>query len=131
GDDLLNSVECILPRFNRVTASLVLEKIMGSDVLGGGETGQRVLVDPQVMTPNPAVPDEAWALFAELPAETLPRRHANPIKRLTSLAHALAADRLLPEAGRLAHERLHGVLNGLSAQYPEDLSKAQADVLTV
>lgn len=33
GDDLLNSVECILPRFNRATASLVLEKIMGSEVL--------------------------------------------------------------------------------------------------
>lgn len=132
GDDLLNSVECILPRFNRATASLVLEKIMGSEVLDGdGGTGQRVLVDPQLMTPNPAVPDEAWELFSELPAETLPRKHANPIKRLTSLAHALAADGLVPDAGRLAHERLHGVLNGLAAQYPKELGKAQDDVLTV
>ena len=132
GDDLLNSVECILPRFNRTTASLVLEKIMGSEVLDGdGGTGQRVLVDPQLMTPNPAVPDEVWEMFSELPAETLPRKHANPIKRLTSLAHALAADRLVPEAGRLSHERLHGVLNGLTAQYPKEFSKAQADVLMV
>lgn len=130
GDDLLNSVECILPRFNRATASLVLEKIMGSDVLDGG-TGQRVLVDPQLMTPNPNVPDEVWDLFAELPAETLPRKHANPIKRITSLAHALAADGLVSDAGRIAHERLHGVLNGLAAQYPRELGKAQDDVLTV
>jgi len=132
GDDLLNSVECILPRFNRATASLVLEKIMGSDVLDGdGGTGQRVLVEPQLMTPNPAVPDEVWELFADLPAETLPRKHANPIKRLTSLAHAFATDGLEPSAGALSHERLHGVLNGQAAQYPKELTKAKQDVLTV
>src|SRR5699024_7133689 len=118
GDDLLNSVECILPRFNRATASLVLEKIMGSDVLDPeGDTGKRVLIDPLLMTPNPAA---AW-----------PSKHANPIKRLTALAHALAADGLVPDAGQLAHERLHGVLDGLAAQYPKELSKAQEEVLTV
>lgn len=132
GDDLLNSVECILPRFNRATASLVLEKIMGSETSDSeNDTGQRVLIDPQLMTPNPVVPDEVWELFSELPAETLPRKHANPIKRLTSLAHALAADGLVLDAGRLAHERLHGVLNGLAAQYPHELQKARTDVLTV
>ena len=131
GDDLLNSVECILPRFNRTTASLVLEKIMGGDVSGGGGGGPRALVDPQLMTPNPAIPDEVWEIFTQLPAETLPRKHANPIKRLTSLAHALAADALLPHAGRLAHERLHGVLNGLGAQYVKELENATLDVLTV
>ncbi|MHA6694628.1 DEAD/DEAH box helicase [Homoserinimonas sp. A520] len=131
GDNLLNSVECILPRFNKATASLVLEKIMGNDLIGGSEAGQRVLIDPQLMTPNSGVPHEVWDLFTELPAETLPRKHANPIKRLTSLAHALAADRLVPEAGKIAHERLHGVLNGLAAQYPSELEKAKTDVLTV
>ena len=132
GDDLLNSVECILPRFNKATASLVLEKIMGSDLMDSdGDAGQRILIDPQLMTPNAAVPDEVWELFSSLPAETLPRKHANPIKRLTSLAHALAADRLVPDAGKLAHERLHGVLNGLAAQYSKDLAKAEEDVRTV
>ncbi|KAB1647456.1 type III restriction endonuclease subunit R [Pseudoclavibacter sp. CFCC 14310] len=131
GDDLLNSVECILPRFDRTTASRVLERIMGNDLTSGGDTGQRVLVDPQLMVPNPAVQDEVWELFQKLPAETLPRKHANPIKRVTNLAHALAADRLLADAGKLAHERLHGVLDGLSAQYARDLAKAVDDVLTV
>ena len=132
GDDVLNSVECILPRFNKATASRVLEQIMGNDLTETGTgTGQRVLIDPQLMTPNERVPDSVWALFAELPAETLPRKHANPLKRLTSLAHALAADGLVPEAGRIAHERLHGVLNGLSAQYREELEKAESDVRTV
>lgn len=131
GNDLLNSVECILPKFSKATASLVLEKIMGNDLAEGGDTGQRVLVDPQLMTPNDAVPDEVWEVFQSLPAETLPRKHANPIKRVTSLAHALAADGLVPDAGKIAHERLHGVLNGLAAQYAKDLAKAREDVLTV
>ncbi|MFJ5978404.1 DEAD/DEAH box helicase [Pseudarthrobacter oxydans] len=132
GDDVLNSVECILPRFNKATASRVLEQIMGNDLSETGTgTGQRVLIDPQLMRPNERVPDSVWALFAELPAETLPRKHANPMKRLTSLAHALAADGLVPEAGRIAHERLHGVLNGLSAQYRNELETAESDVRTV
>lgn len=131
GNDLLNSVECILPRFSRATASLVLEKILGNALLGDEESGQRVLINPELMTQNSAIPTEVWELFQTLPAETLPRKHANPIKRVTSLAHALASDRLLPDAGKLAHERLHGVLNGVSAQYARDLTKAVSDVLTV
>lgn len=132
GDDLLNSVECILPRFNKATASRVLEQILGTDLTETGmSTGQRVLVDPQLMAPNDRVPDSVWTLFTELPAETLPRKHANPIKRLTSLAHALATDGLVTEAGYIAHERLHGVLNGLAAQYPRELEKAVSDVLTI
>jgi type III restriction enzyme len=109
----------------------VIEKIMGNDLIGGGDTGQRVLINPKLMTPNAAVPDEVWTLFSALPAETLPRKHANPIKRVTSLAHALAADKLLSDAGKLAHERLHGVLNGVAAQYSTDMANAMEDVLTV
>lgn len=132
GDALLNSVECILPRFNKATASRVLEQIMGSDPSDTGTgTGQRVLINPQLMMPNDRVPDRVWSQFIELPAETLPRKHANPIKRVTSLAHALAADGLMSEAGRIAHARLHGVLNGLAAQYPTELRKAESSVLTV
>lgn len=131
GNNLLNSVECILPKFNKATASMVLEKIMGNDVLEGSDTGKRVLIDPELMTPNAVIPDEVWQLFGELPAETLPRKHANPIKRLTSLAHALATDGIVPDAGKAAHERLHGVLNGLAAQYSTDLAQSEKDVLSV
>ncbi|PWF27092.1 DEAD/DEAH box helicase [Ancrocorticia populi] len=131
GNSLLNSVECILPKFSKNTASLVLEKIMGSDQLTVGATDQRILVDPQLMVTNPAVPQTVWDLYQSLPSESLPRKHANPIKRTTSLAHALAADRLLPDAGKLAHAKLHGVLNGLSAQYARERDTAEHDVLTV
>lgn len=80
------------------------------------------------MMPTDAVPDEVWELFQSLSAETLPRKHAIPIKRVTSLAHALTADGLVPDAGNIARKRLHGVLNGLAAH---DLVKALEDMLTV
>lgn len=132
GDDLLNSVECILPRFDKKTASRVLEQLLGNDLAEEGSgTGQRILIDPELMTPNPAIPDAVWARFGDLPVETLPRKHANPIKRLTSLAHALAADAIVKEAGRVAHAKLHGVLDGVAAQFKSELAKAEGDVLTV
>ncbi|WP_238694353.1 hypothetical protein [Nocardioides daphniae] len=130
GNNVLNSVECILPRFDKANAVRVIERIMGGEA-GTPGTGSRVLVDPQVMMPNPNIADEVWQIFADLPTETLPRKHANPIKRLTSLAHALAMDKLVERAGRLAHNHLHNVLNGVAAQYAKDLETAVNDVLTV
>jgi len=132
GNDVLNSVECILPRFNKTHATGVIERIQGQAEAGdGGTTGQRILIDPVLMTQNSQLPVEVWQCFENMPAQTLPRKKANPIKRLTQLAHALAADGLIPGAGRHAHERLHGVLDGLSAQYKREFNAAIGDVLTV
>lgn len=131
GDDVLNSVECILPRFNKKNAHGVIERIHGQAESGdGGTTGQRVLVDPVLMTQNPQLPVEVWECFERMPAQTLPRKHANPIKRLTQFAQALATDGLVPDAGKIAHAKLHGVLNGLAAQYKTEFEAARQDVLT-
>ncbi len=132
GDDLLNSVECILPRFNKANAERVIERIHGQAEAGdGGTPGQRLLIDPVLMTPDPQAPAEVWECFEAMPAETLPRKHANPIKRLTQLAHALATDGLELDAGKTAHAKLHGVLDGLTAQYRKEFEAAREDVLMV
>lgn len=131
GNDLLNSVECILPRFDKKAATRVLERILGGDLGAGEEAGRRVLVDPVLMNANLEIAEEVWEKFLELPTETLPRKQSNPIKRLTALAHALAGDGLLSDAGKLAHERLHGVLDGVGAQYAKEVAKAEEDVRTV
>lgn len=131
GNDLLNSVECILPRFDKKAASRVLERILGGDLGSGEDGGRRILVDPTLMVANDAIANEVWEAFSELPTESLPRKQSNPIKRLTALAHALAGDGLLPGAGRLAHEKLHGALDGITAQYSKDIAKAEEDVRTV
>ena len=69
GNELLNSVECFLPRFDRKTATSVAEMLMrGSTSKGdaeaetgsGGGAGRRVLLDPFKLHRNPDVPMAVW-----------------------------------------------------------------------
>lgn len=132
GNDLLNSVECILPRFDKKTATRVLEQLMGgNDLETPADDGRRILIDPQLMLPNDSLAPEVWEVLDNLPSQSLPRRNANPSKRLTALAHALSADGLREDAGMEAHRELHGVLDGLAARYASDLAKAVDEILTV
>lgn len=141
GNDRLNSVACILPFFDRSTATLVARRLMNTDDVADGEGdsagetgggfGRRVLIDPQDMAPNSAIPDDVWTCFDSLPSQSLPKRGAKPINRLTALAQALANDALLPDAGKQAHRELHAVLDGLRARYREKINAAQQEVQTV
>ncbi len=131
GNDVLNSVECILPRFDRKTATQVLEQITGGTETGADGDGKRVLVDPALMLPNSTLSASVWDALDALPSQTLPRKNANPMKRLTALAHALAADELRKGAGDEAHHELHSVLDGLAARYASELAKATTEILTV
>ncbi|HEY5364438.1 MAG TPA: hypothetical protein VIJ49_09580, partial [Aestuariivirga sp.] len=80
---------------------------------------------------NPAVPEEVWTKLLSLPSQTLPKRQSRPVKRLTALAHELAADDLLPDAGKKAHAEMHKVLDGAQAQYAKEIQKARQSVLEV
>ena len=62
--------------------------------MSGGEDGEelpgrRVLINPQEMKPNPAIPEDVWDKLLSLPSQSLPKQQAKPVKRLTSLAHEL------------------------------------------
>jgi type III restriction enzyme len=61
----------------------------------------------------------------------LPKRQSRPVKRLTALAHELAADELQADAGKTAHAKLHVVLDGLRIQFEEQIRRARQSVLTV
>jgi hypothetical protein len=61
----------------------------------------------------------------------LPKRQSRPVKRLTALAHELAADGLLADAGKKAHAELHKVLDGAQDQYAQEIKKARQSVLEV
>src|SRR5699024_7127971 len=78
-----------------------------------------------------AIDEAVWEAFEDLPSQSLPRKNARPVKRLTALAHLLAHDGLLPEAGAEAHRYLHGVLAGLAAGYADDLNRAIEEIHTV
>ena len=132
GNDRLNSVDCLLPFFDKQSVEDVANALMtGGDEDGKALPGRRVLINPQEMTPNPAIPEAVWEKFISLPAQSLPKRNAKPVKRLTALAHELAVDGLLPGAGNLAHTEMHKVLDAARARYSEEIADARKAVLTV
>jgi type III restriction enzyme len=133
GNDRLNSVDCLLPFFDAKSVNAVADALMkgGGDGDDSALPGRRVLIDPKEMTPNPAVPEAVWEKLLSLPAQSLPQRAAKPVKRLTLLAHELAADGLLPDAGKKAHAELHKVLDAAQARYADEISAARKTVLTV
>lgn len=131
GNDRLNSVDCLLPRFDKKSVTEVVNALMS-----GGESGEdlpirRILINAREMKPNPAVPEEVWTKLLSLPSQTLPKRQSRPVKRLTALAHELAADDLLPDAGQKAHAEMHKVLDGAQAEYAKEIQKARQSVLEV
>lgn len=140
GNELLNSVDCFLPLFDRKTAVSVAEMLMkgstskdgdddGDDA--GGGPGRRVLFDPIPLEQNLAIEQAVWDLLETIPSVTIPRKDVKPIRRLTGLATALSKDSLVGKAVEQAHAHLHGVLDGRAVQYKAKVEKARDDVLTM
>jgi type III restriction enzyme len=138
GNDRLNSVECVLPHFDRQTASAIAEMLLGKKSEGddgsgdtGGGDGRRVLFAPVDMEVNSAIPDGVWTKFDELPSQTLPRKVAKPTKRLSALAQALARDRIRQNARKDAYSEMFGALDGLMARHEDKIADAVAQILEI
>ena len=130
GNDRLNSVDCLLPKFNVKTVNEVVDALMKGDDTLAAPSG-RVLVNPVEMRPNPAASQAVWDKFEALPSQTRPQRGAKPAKRLTALAHELASDDILPGAGKLAHAEMHKVMDAAQARYKAEIEKKRNAVMTV
>ena len=131
GNDRLNAVDCLLPFFDEQSVSEVAKALMSGGDGGDDLPGRRVLINPAEMKPNPAIAEAVWEKLVSLPSQTLPKRQARPVKRLTSLAHELAADGMLAEAGKLAHAEMHKVLEGTRARYKVEITASRQAVMTV
>lgn len=129
GNDRLNSVDCLLPFFDEKTVTAVVEAFMQ----GGGDIPPfgRILINPKEMKPNPVAQDMIWQKFVSLPSQTRPQRGAKPPIRLTALAHELAMDDLLSDAGQKAHAAMQSVLDSFIAARPEEFSRMRESVATV
>ena len=130
GDDRLNSVDCLLPKFDAKTVGQVVDALMKGDDNSSPPSG-RVLINPVEMEPDPAASQAVWEKFESLPSQTRPQRGAKPAKRLTALAHELAADDILPGAGKLAHAELHKVLDAVQKNYKAQIEAKRKAVMTV
>ncbi|MGV6874649.1 DEAD/DEAH box helicase [Pseudochelatococcus sp. B33] len=131
GNERLNSVDCLLPFFDEASVKDVAKALMSGGDGGDALPGRRVLINPVELKPNPAIPEAVWDKLLSLPSQSLPKRHARPVKRLTSLAHELAVDGLLDDAGKAAHAEMHKVLDGARARYKAEIETARKSVLTV
>lgn len=129
GNDRLNAVDCLLPKFNRRTVEEVVDALMKGDDLA--PPSGRILVDYVEVTPHPDASAAVWEAFEALPSQTRPQRGAKPAKRLTALAHELASDDILPRAGRLAHAEMHKALDAFQESQKELIDAKRKSVMTV
>jgi hypothetical protein len=131
GDDVLNSVDCILPYFDKSTATAVVSymtgQVEGLPPIGGG----RVLIEPRELKPNAKLDARVWSTFAQIPSQTIPRRGAKPITRLMAFAHALSTDGVRINALAQAHQKMHAMLDGLQKIYAEEFESAVQEILTL
>jgi hypothetical protein len=129
GNDRLNSVDCLLPKFDKETVDSVVKALRE----GGGDTPPtgRILINPKEMKPNPAALETVWEKFVSLPSQTRPQRGAKPAIGLTALAHELASDGLLPGAGGKAHAAMHKVLDDFIDERSEAFEEKRKSVMTV
>lgn len=133
GNDRLNAVDCMLPFFDKKSVEYVANSLM-HDSFNDGKSeiqGRRVLINPVTLGPNEKIAEDIWPVFSEIQSQILPQKIAKPIKRLTALAHELAQDALLSNAGKVAHAEMHKVLNAACARYSSEIEEARNDVLTV
>ncbi|WP_269617909.1 DEAD/DEAH box helicase [Zhongshania sp. BJYM1] len=130
GDDRLNAVECLLPKFDAKTVEQVVDSLKSGDETAATTAG-RILINPAEMAPNPAIPDAVWEAFEALPSQSRPQRNAKPAKRLTALAHELAADDILEGAGKKAHAVIHAALDKFQNDQKATIEAKRKAVLTV
>lgn len=129
GQDRLNAVDCLLPKFNRKTVEDVADALMKGD--DSAPPSGRILVDYVEVKPHPEASAAVWEAFEALPSQTRPQRGAKPAKRLTALAHELASDGILAGAGKLAHGVMHKALDAFQDSQKEKIEAKRKSVMTV
>ncbi|WP_237160485.1 type III restriction endonuclease subunit R [Mycolicibacter engbaekii] len=118
GDEVLNAVECILPFFDRTTAGKVVRYLTGQlEEMPGTAGTKKILIDGRELRPNPDIPEPVWSAWEKLPTQTLPKRGARPVKRLVTLAQALAMDGVHPGALSDAEREMHVILDTYAKRY--------------
>lgn len=129
GNDRLNAVDCLLPKFNKNTVKEVVDILMTGDDTAA--PSGRILVDYVEVKPHPDATTAVWEAFEALPSQTRPQHGAKPAKRLTALAHELASDDILPGAGKLAHNEIHKALDAFQDSQKEKIEAKRQSVMTV
>jgi len=131
-DLTLNTVTCLLPKFNHKTTEDVVTMLTGGKYNGPDEPeggGIDVLAGPTVILErNPQVRNEVFKIFGNLPSERKPDPEARPVDRLLKLAMQLAGDSINGDAIAQANERLLEKLDGIMAEHAKDVEKNVGEI---
>lgn len=133
GNERLNSVDCLLPFFDTKAVQSVADALMQGSVDEGDAKllGRKVLINSVEMLPNPDISNDIWEALESLMSQSLPKKEAKPIKRLTALAQEFSSDGLIPDAGKKAHSEMHKALDAAKARYADELETARVTVMEV
>lgn len=131
-DEMLNSVMCLLPRFNEERTTSVVKALTShafdGDGTGDGGDGMKVIrdaitvrwnVDPAGGAPDTDprkdtyVPKEVFDALAALPSETRPRTNAKPLYTVFDFAQFLSECGLQDDAVKKTTDELFTVLDTL------------------
>lgn len=129
----LNAASCYLPHFDKTTAKIVAEEIMGMREPRTGQRGAavaKVLLKPVTLTRNSEVPDDVFELIEGLPSLAKPAVAPRPIKRILTAAQAFAQDELVPDADKTAHNAMFEVLDAISAANADAVEAQAKEILT-
>ena len=132
-DDVLNSVTCLLPLFDRKALSSIKDELEGKGAEDGeNRVGPTVVRDPKVFERNPRVAPEVLAFIETLPSITIPGTSANPLRRAKNLVRLLADSvtgrALLKDADASLTKTLNAKFDGLAAEHADEVPANVADI---
>lgn len=127
GNEVLNSVLCILPLFDKRAATRVVSQINRD--IDGPDPLIRVIVEPETLLPIDN--DALWQVFTALPRVVAPKRSDKPISMLLNLGIEMERDKLLPGGKKKAEQELVAIVNGYMARFASQVTSHCDDILKV
>ncbi|MGD9997161.1 MAG: DEAD/DEAH box helicase [Ilumatobacteraceae bacterium] len=132
-DDFLNTVACYLPLFNRDALGSIKSELEGTGKGNGDHrVGSTVVRRGAIFERNKTVAADVFQGIITLPSVPAPDAYADPLRRAKELARLLTdtarGEALLPEAGALLTKALMFKLDGMAAQYAEQVDRNVIDL---
>lgn len=132
-DDVLNSVACYLPLFDSKNLTAIKHELEGKDK-SDHWVGPEVVRVPAVFERNPTLPADVFDFIETLPSIPTPDAGASPLRRAKNLVRLLADDGAGPafvsDADEKLTKRLNARLDGLAAEYAEEVAAGVEDLRT-
>lgn len=132
GNDVLNSVACFLPRFNRATTQEVANYLTG-DLVSDDDaisqmSGRKVLTTPITLIWDSSLGKDVADAFEALPTKLKPGVAGNQVERLFNLAHKIAGTGIDENAIDSATEFVTNVIKGDCIKYKKAYEEALEEV---